>query len=196
MKNYLKIAGLIIIIIIFFIYEGGNHLFNLSTIFEKKCVVDLQLHGEYQIDTSRIREFEYIKESAPFTFFINTHIDYSMEGRLLSLYDLVLPEELVGNINFEDSNTSMLLSFGRKLKEVKCISRGWNWENKPLEIFEITFCEEYNGDIMYAYLIDRKLYSTLQETYYIMSDSKRILLGKSLGEINEKKQSPSGQQGV
>lgn len=161
----------------------------------KQYVVNLQLYGTYEVDTSKLREYENVKENTPFTYFVADSRDGVVAKQInFGLQDMVrIPDDLISRLKSESKNVDIIFAFGRKLKEVKCSTHGYYLPEDSLEITKVTFFEEYQDDIMYVYLAhaDKKLSVSLHETYYIMEGTKKV----RLESLNETKLGPSGQQG-
>ena len=140
----------------------------------KEHTIDLQLHGSYTVDTNRIKESERIKENTPFTFFIQTGINSNTKERLLNMYDLELPKELLADIYLYNKNGYIILTFGREVKEVtyKFLNKTGISANA-----KVTFCEEYQENTMFAYFIAEEV-SFHEEIFYIMKDSKKVYWGE------------------
>ena len=153
----------------------------------KEHIFDLQLHGSYSIDTSGIREYVGVKENVPFTYFLQINSGNSISkshsrDSILKDYRLELPDRLIDDIVSSDKGWYVLLSIGRELKEVKYKFLSRYSDGITSEAF-ITFCEEYKGDMMYVYFMNKQLYF-MGEYYYIMNDDEKIFLGNDIRLIN------------
>ena len=154
----------------------------------KEHTLDLQLHGSYSIDTSGIREYACVKENAPFTYFFQIDSGNSISNShrrdsILKDYRVELPDELKADIASSDKSSYVLLSIGRELKEVKYKFLKRYSDGITSEAL-ITFCEEYNGDVVYVYFMNKQLYF-MGEYYYIMSGDEKVFLGDNMRVVNE-----------
>ncbi len=150
--------------------------------FSKEHTLDLQLYGNYKIDTSGIKDYERkirkyaeITEDVPFVYFIQLPLEDSIMDAALEDLSLNLPDELSEDITSSNENEYVLFSFGRELKEIKYKTTSYYNHIKA----EITFCEEHQDDTVYVYFMEDNIFFW-ETSYYVMEGAKKVHLGDNL----------------
>lgn len=89
--------------------------------------------------------------------------------------------------DFDFDRHYMLIAYGRKIARLECVNDEYYGENWFRLI--VTFAEEYSGEIVFFYQIDKRNYvpSDLGMDCYIMEGSERVYLGSDIYTINNVK---------
>ncbi|MCL2049207.1 MAG: hypothetical protein FWG87_10835 [Defluviitaleaceae bacterium] len=144
-------------------------------------LIDIQLYGKYEVDTSGLRKANRIAEGTSFTHFFQRR---SIRGWRAS--------ESYGMPNFHfpffDSEPEefrykyFAVSFGREIAEIRRVGK---IHHDEFEV-AVTFAEEYQGDVMFLYLMDEiPIWFEMAREYYIMNGSKRVYIGDTSYDLNE-----------
>lgn len=177
-----------IIVLIFFATIGYFVLVDIYDRFATEHTLDLHLHGSYAVDTSGIREYANVKEDVPFTYFVqlvagNNCWSSHNRNSFLEMYGFELPDELMNDIAFSDDNIYLLISFGRKLREVKYKYMG-TFSDGVNSRAKVTFYMDHHGDMIYVYFIDKNVYFW-GTSFYVINGNETIFLGDDIRHINE-----------
>ena len=146
-------------------------------------MIDFQLHSKREVDTSGMRGRFRIVEGTPFTWFVQIGSLPAWNGLLNSFTDVRIEYDEF-DFNFEDYPAyNLVVTFGRELLEMRNI--GFNPQGYNIKV-AITFAEEYQGDIMFLYLMDNIPISLASASeYYILRDSETVFIGNSKRVLNE-----------
>ena len=152
----------------------------------KEHTLDLQLLGSYSIDTNNIRMYTGVKENASFTYFLKIDPGSLTLSGITSYFKdnkLDVSDDLPDIIISSNENRYVLLSIGRELKEVKYkyLKR---YSDGEASIAQVTFGEEYQGEVIYVYIMNKQLFF-MGEDYYIMDGDEEVFLGNNIRLINE-----------
>lgn len=173
------------IILLFMVTVGYLGLVEVHDFFAIEHTLDLKSHTSYTIDTSVIKKEATIQENVPFTYFLRLSIsDHRIRDNLLNEYVIELPEELLTEIASSDNINHVILSFGRKLKEIKYKYLGY-FSNGSTSKATVIFSEEYQDDMMYVYFVKKDVFFW-EVDYYVIENDKKVYLGKDIRLINSK----------
>jgi len=179
----LGICGLIIAILsgcnYMQIREGEDDMSVQDAKFEEDGEINFQLLGSYEVDTSGIRNnYHNIAEDDPFTFFWQER-NLERLQEFADVYNVTLPDFGIDFDNYRDNY--LVITFGRKLAGLRLIDQ---WHGHLFA--EIIFAEEYQGQIMYLYIMDNILLyppDMGRHAFYIMRGSERVYYGHTVGFV-------------
>jgi len=171
------------VLLFFIVTTGYFFLIDLHDFFTIEHSLDLQPHGSYTIDTSGIKKYMETKENESFTYFLqlgtgDEKMDVYRRNHALKEYGVELPDELLGDIAASDEYSYIVLSFGSELKEVKYKYLGY-FSDGVTSKAKITFCEDYQDNVVYAYFMKKRVYFW-EAAFYAMEGSEKVFLDESL----------------
>jgi len=167
---------------------GFFFLVNIHDRFTLDHTLDFQLHGSYSVDLDGTKEYTNVREGAQFAYFIqlgagNSPMEIHSRNSALDDYGLELPEELLNDAIAFDENSSLLISFGRELREIRYKHMGF-FSDGVTSKAKIIFCEEYQDGIIHVYFIKTRVYFWEREFYVIDGDEINFM-GEDIRFINE-----------
>ena len=192
MKKHMIIGVAILILVV--IVLGVNNMFlnkkgrvtNTSEKTKGGCIkegelINFQLYKSYEVDTSGLRKRFHVVEGTPFTWFVQL-CNYSAWNGMLNSFDERKLEYEDFEFEFANyPNNYLVVTFGRKLLEMKKIG----FYSGQTEV-AVTFDEEYHGDVIYFYIMDKvSLSFGSGSEFYVMDSSEKIYLGKNDLAMNE-----------
>ena len=190
MKKHLVIgvALLVVIASVAFLYLSfaSNQGVSKSVVSQKKDKdkISFSLLERYDIDTSGMRNRLRIKQGKPFTCFVQITVFENLYEYFTNEYHTEIPE-----IEFSYQDKYMLISFGRKVEEIAYEFLGEPYAPNTVAIADITFSEEYSGEVMFVYAMDKiYLFDNLDDgnSYYIMNGTEKEFYGHSIFDLNER----------
>jgi len=163
-----------------------NDVENEKTIDIKKGeLITFELYESYEVDTSGIREKFNIAENTPFTFFLQKTIFDNIAEYFIKSFYLEIPD-----IDFNYEDKYMAITIGRKLKEIRFNEfLGTPYIPNEIARVDITLSEEYYGQMMYVYVMDKIfLCGSLLDgnSFYIMKGNKKEFCGYNTIDLNER----------
>jgi hypothetical protein len=143
--------------------------------------LDLELYGIFEVDTSGLRNEIGIVEGTPFTYFYQPHSldSWKRHGNYGERnFDF-------SELNFDENyfqDRYLAISFGREIAEIRRVG-GLIY---GAMLVAVTFAEEYQGDVMFLYLMDEIPFRIhMGHEYFIMDGTERIFIGHSERALNE-----------
>ncbi|MCL2049211.1 MAG: hypothetical protein FWG87_10855 [Defluviitaleaceae bacterium] len=153
-----------------------ERLFNKTFGIYDGDLIDIRLYGKYEVDTSGIREANSIVGGTPFTYFFQAR--RANAWNYGDLHFIELDSELE-----EFQNKYFAVSFGREIEEIRRTGKNYYFYFNVA----VTFAEEYQGDVMFIYLMDElHFYLETACEYYIMNGSERVYVGTTSYDLNER----------
>jgi len=156
----------------------GEEIYGLS----KGDSIDFQFHSRYEVDTSGLRERFGVVEGTQFTFIVQLGCVITWNGMLNSLNNVRIEYDDY-DFNFDDyPDKFLIITFGRELHEIQFIDM---YASVSI-LSDITFAEEYHGDVMFLYTMDAiTLRMNKGGGYYIMSGEEKVFIGNNISDLNE-----------
>ena len=141
-----------------------------------------QLFKSYEVDTSGLRKRFKVVEGTPFVYFSQMYGYNSWEGILNSLNNIRI-EYNDFDFNFDDfPDNYFIVTFGRELIDIQRVGEIHYGQT----FVSVTFDEEYHGDTMFIYLMDKILFHVgSAHEYYIMNGEEKVFLGHGLSDLND-----------
>jgi len=146
-------------------------------------IINLQLYGIFEVDTIGLRKEVGVVEGVPFTYFFQPHTLNSWKShsnygeRHFDFSELDFDET-----DFQDR--FLAISFGREIAEIR---RAGSFYFGLLNV-AVTFAEEYEGDVMFLYTMDKVELPFCGAEYiefYVMDGDERVFIGKSVISLNQ-----------
>jgi hypothetical protein len=144
-------------------------------------LIDLQLYERYDVDTSGLRNDLRIVEGTPFTYFLQMRrIDHWKRDERFGEANFYFPG-FDYEANYFQGNY-LVISFGREIVEIRRTGL-IHYGEFPVTV---TFAEEYQGDVMFLYLMDEVPFRLgTAHQFYIMDGAERVFLEMGMHSLNE-----------
>jgi len=158
---------------------------------EESSLINFHLYKSYAVDTSGFRKYFKVVEGTPLTLFFQVYtLDIWKEHSDFCEENFEFPEF---DFEFDDYPDHYLaVSFGREVIEIKQIGETDYGDVETA----ITFAEEYHGDVMFLYIMDKiPLRLGMGSEFYLMNGSEKVFKGYSdiyLNETDMVRQGPNG----
>ncbi|MCL2048418.1 MAG: hypothetical protein FWG87_06790 [Defluviitaleaceae bacterium] len=145
-------------------------------------LIDFQFHSRYEVDTSGIRGRFRIVDNTPFTYFGQIGGIESWNGAFNSFADVRIEYEDF-DFRFEDYPENFFIyTFGRELLEMESV---WIHPHAHYVEVNVTFAEEYQGDVLFLYAMDKTLIEFGHRSeLYIMNGEEKVYIGDRLHHLN------------
>ena len=159
---------------------------------EESSSINFYLYKSYEVDTSGFRRRFKVVEETPFTMFMQVYNLNTWKNHGC-FWDakFEFPEFDFQSDDYQDKY--LVVSFGREVVEMNKIEETYYGYIDAA----ITFAEEYHGDVMFLYIMDKiPLRNGLGSEFYIMNGTEKVFKGYSDMYLNETDMVPQGPNGA